>query len=79
MTRSKLVNANKKIAEKVVNGYQKIENTVVGAYKSIEDKFVEQYLAKDNETIDEAKKRLKKEQEELQRKNDDLVNKSKLR
>ncbi len=63
MAKSKLVNANKKIADTVVKGYEKIENTIVDKYKSIEDKFVDQYLTKDGETIEEAKKRLKKEQQ----------------
>lgn len=32
---------------------------------SIEDKFVERYLAHERESVEEAKARLKKEQEEL--------------
>ena len=51
---SKIVNANKKVEDTVVNGYQKIE-----------DKFVDTFLKKDDETIEEAKERLKKEQEKL--------------
>ena len=58
MAKSKLVEANEKIAEKVtdtfgkiedavVGGYSKIENSVVGGYSKIEDAFVERYLAKD--------------------------------
>ena len=71
MAKSKIVKANEKIAETVtsgykkietgvVNGYKKIEQGVVGGYTKIEDKFVEAYLAKDGETVEEAKKRLKK-------------------
>ena len=56
MSRSKLVEANEKIAKNVtegfnnmsdgvVSGYKKIENAVVGGYTKIEDKFVERYLA----------------------------------
>ena len=41
--------------------YKKIEATVVGGYTKIEDAFVEHYLAKDGETVDEAKARLKRE------------------
>lgn len=70
MAKSKIVKANEKIAETVtsgykkietgvVNGYKKIEQGVVGGYTKIEDKFVEAYLAKDGETVEEAKKRLK--------------------
>ena len=61
MAKSKLVKANEKIAEKVVEGFQKIEDTVVGGYTKIEDAFVDRYLAKDGESIEEAKQRLKKE------------------
>ena len=64
MAKSKLVKANEKIAEKVVGGYKAIEGGVVGAYTKIEDKFVDQFLTKDGETIEEAKARLKKEQQE---------------
>ena len=64
MAKSKLVKANEKIAEKVVGGYKAIEGGFVGAYTKIEDKFVDQFLTKDGETIEEAKARLKKEQQE---------------
>lgn len=63
MAKSKIVKANEKIAEDVVTGYKKIENGVVGGYKKIEDKFVDQFLTKDGETVEDAKKRLKEEQE----------------
>ena len=74
MAKSKLVKANEKIAEKVVGsfetiegavvgGYSKLESTVVGGYTKIEDAFVGRYLTKDGETVEEAKKRLKAEQE----------------
>ena len=59
MAKSKLVQANEKIAEKVCNTYQKIEDTVVGGYTKIEDAFVDRYLTKDGETVQEAKERLK--------------------
>lgn len=60
MAKSKIVKANKKIAEVVTGGYKKIENAVVKGYTKIEDKFVDQYLTRDGETVEEAKKRLKK-------------------
>ncbi len=63
MAKSKLVAANKKIAEGVVGGYKKIEETVVGGYKKIEDAFVDQYLTHDGESVEDAKKRLQEEQE----------------
>lgn len=73
MAKSKLVKANKKIEEIVVEGYKEIENTVVGGYQKVEnffasgfeniaDKFVDQYLTKDGESVEEAKERLKNEE-----------------
>ena len=66
MAKSKLVQANEKIAESVVDGYKKIENGVVSGYKKIEtgvvegftkmtDHFVDQFLTKEGETVAEAK------------------------
>jgi len=66
---SKIVDANKKIEKAVVGGYKKIEDSVVGGYKKIEDKFVDTFLKQDGETTQEAKIRVKKEQEELLEKN----------
>lgn len=74
MAKSKLVQANEKIAEAVtegykkiekgvVEGYKKIEQGVVGGYEKIEDRFVDRYLTKDGESVEEAKERLKKENE----------------
>ena len=62
MAKSGIVKANQKIADKAVSLYSSIENTAVNAYTKIEDRFVDQYLTKDNETIEEAKVRLKKQQ-----------------
>ena len=62
MAKSKLVAANKKIAEGVVGGYKKIEETVVGGYKKVEDAFVDQYLTHEGETVEDAKSRLQEEQ-----------------
>ena len=67
---SKFIEANEKIAEGVVKGYKKIEEDVVGGYKKIEDgvvrgfgkvtdKCVEKLFAKDGESVEDAKKRLK--------------------
>ena len=61
MAKSKIIKANEKIAEKVVGTFEKIEDSVVGGYTKIEDAFVVRYLTKDNETIEEAKARLRKE------------------
>lgn len=67
---SKFMEANEKIAEGVVKGYKKIEDGVVSGYKKIEngavegfakvtDKCVEALFAKEGESVDEAKKRLR--------------------
>lgn len=63
MAKSKLVKANERIAEKVVDTYKTIEKTVVGGYARVENAFVERYLTKEDETIEEAKQRLKRERE----------------
>lgn len=57
MSKSKIENA-------VVGSYKKIENKVVNTYTKIEDKFVDKYLTKDGETVEDAKKRLKREEQE---------------
>ncbi len=73
MAKSKLVQANRKIANSVVDGYKKMESGVVGGYKKveeavvgtytkIEDRFVDQYLTREGETVEEAKARLKARQ-----------------
>lgn len=53
----------RRIEKGVVDGYKKIEQGVVGGYAKIEDKFVDAYLTKDGETVEQAKARLKKENE----------------
>lgn len=79
MAKSKLVKANKKIAEGVVGGYKKIEEGVVGGYKKIEeeavggfnkiaDKFVDNFLTKEGESVEEARARLAEEQKEREAK-----------
>ena len=62
MAKSKLVNANEKMAEKVTAAFGKIENTVVDGCTKVENAFVDRYLRKDGETVEEAKARLKREQ-----------------
>lgn len=56
----KLKDVNKKIEDNVVGGYKKIEEAVVSGYKNIEKKFVDKFLAKDGETTEETKERIKK-------------------
>ncbi len=75
MAKSKLVNGIKQIEKGVADGYKKVEKTVVTGYKKvektfvdgytkIEDKFVDQYLTHEGETVEDAKARLKKENEQ---------------
>lgn len=70
---SKLAEVNERIAEVVVEGYKKIENGVVDGYKKVEkgavdgfnkvtDKCVEKLFAKEGESVEEAKKRLSREE-----------------
>ena len=70
-----------KIEKVVVDGYKKVEDSVVGGYKKIEDKFVDTFLKKDGETIEEAKERIKVEQEKNECQNkarvEDVLKKSK--
>lgn len=74
MAKSKIVKVSEKIAsdgekgfqklcDTVVGGYKKIEDAVVGSYTKIEDSFVDKYLTKDGETVEDAKERLRGEQE----------------
>lgn len=47
MANSKLVQVNRKIAERVTEGFLKIE-----------DRFVDQYLTREGETVEEARQRM---------------------
>ena len=62
MAKSKLIQANEKIATAVVGGYKKIENGVVGAYRKVEDGFVDKFLTHEEENVEDAKRRIHKEQ-----------------
>ena len=68
MAKSKLVKTNEKIAENVTTGFKKMSDAVVGGYTKIEDKFVNEFLTKAGETVSDAKKRLKQEEEERKNK-----------
>lgn len=58
MNKSKIVKVNEKIAQKVTTEFKKISKAAVDGQTSINDKFVERYLAKDGESVNEAKERL---------------------
>ena len=67
MKKENLVKANEKVAEKVVDTFESIEGRVVSHYTKVEDAFVNRYLTKEGETVEAAKQRLKREQEERMR------------
>lgn len=47
------------LGEQVTAALRQTEKAVVGRYARIEDAFVERYLAREGETLEEAKRRLK--------------------
>ena len=51
-----------KISDGVVEGYKKIESGVVTGYKKVEDAFVNTFIAKEGESVEDAKKRLSGEE-----------------
>lgn len=53
----------KKIEDGVVTGYRKIETGVTGAFKKVEDSFVGRFLTHEGETVEDAERRLAREQE----------------
>lgn len=55
---AKFADHMEKIAGGVAEGYQKIEDGVVTGYKKIEDAFVNTFMAKEGESIEEAKARV---------------------
>ncbi len=63
MEKPKRINVNEKIAKKVVDAYHHVEDGVVGAYRKVEDGFVDRFLAREGETVEQAKERLKGEAE----------------
>lgn len=59
--KSKIVEANEKIAEEVTSGFSKIQDGVVEGFSKIEESFINRYLKRDGESVAEAKERLQKE------------------
>lgn len=45
--------------ERVTEAFHQVEGAATGGYARIEDAFVERYLAREGETVEEAKRRLK--------------------
>ncbi len=56
-----VVEGYKKIENGVVEGYKKIENGVVEGFGKVSDKCVEKLFAKEGESVEDAKKRLREE------------------
>ena len=54
-----VVDGYKKIEEGVVEGYKKIETGVVEGFGKVTDKCVEKLFAKEGESVEDAKKRLR--------------------
>jgi hypothetical protein len=55
---AKFADHMQKISGDVVTGYKKIEKGVVGAYKKVEDAFVNTFMAKEGESVQDAKARV---------------------
>lgn len=64
MEKSKLEKANETIGSKVIAAYKGIEHTVVDQYTKVEDRFVGRFLTREGETVQQAKERLKQDQQE---------------
>ena len=65
---AKFADHMEKIAEGVTEGYQKIEDGVVTGYKKIEDAFVNTFIAKEGESVEEAKARIAAQQQNREEK-----------
>ena len=59
MARSKLIQAERKIAKAVTEGFRQIQTAVVGVCERVEDAFVERFLTREGESAAQAKARLK--------------------
>ena len=58
---AKFADHMEKISDGVVEGYKKIEDGVVTGYKKVEDAFVNTFIAKEGESVEDAKKRIEKD------------------
>lgn len=58
---AKFADHMEKIESGVVEGYKKIESGVVTGYKKVEDAFVNTFIAKEGESVEDAKKRIEKD------------------
>ena len=58
-----VTNGYKKIETGVVSGYQKIEHGAVTGFEKVSDKCIDVLLAKEDETVEEAKVRISAKKE----------------
>lgn len=66
-----VVTGYKKIEDGVVNGYKKIEDGVVEGFEKFTDKCVEKLFAKEGESAEDAKKRLRGEETTAEEKSEE--------
>ena len=64
MVEQEIVEDYKKLETGVVDSYKKVEEGFVGGFNKVADGFVEKFLVKDGESVEEARERLAKKQEE---------------
>ena len=60
-----VVGSYQAVEDGVVGGYQKMQDSIVHGFTRISDRFVARYLQHEGETLDEAKARIKRQEEEL--------------
>lgn len=54
-----LIETNEKISEMVIDTYNKTEKTAINTYNKVSDFFINKFFTKDNESVEQAKARLK--------------------
>ena len=64
-----VVKGYKTIENGVVSGYTAVQDGVVEGFTRISDAFVKKFLMREGETLEEAKARIAREEEELHRQN----------
>jgi len=55
-----VVSTYEKIEDAVVSGYKTIEKGAVSGFEKLTDKFVEKFFAREGETVEEARERLRR-------------------
>lgn len=57
-----VTNGYQKIEDGAVGGYKKIEDTIVGGFNKVMDSFVNTFVAREGESVEDAKARLAAQQ-----------------